>query len=65
MKEGWTSHLWSEIDGNCIFADGLGAILKIFNQTFIWRPEAKVDLGGYLTIQSIDIKSSLGAIPST
>ena len=26
MKEGWNSHLWSEIDGNCIFVDGLGAI---------------------------------------
>ena len=26
MKEGWSSHLWSEFDGNCIFVDGLGAI---------------------------------------
>ena len=23
MKKAWNSHLWSEIDGNCIFADGL------------------------------------------
>ena len=26
MKKAWNSHLLSEIDGNCIFADGLGAI---------------------------------------
>ena len=26
MKEGWSSHLWSDFDGNCIFVDGLGAI---------------------------------------
>ena len=26
MREGWNSHMWSEIDRNCIFADGLGAI---------------------------------------
>ena len=31
-KEGWSSHLWSEFDGNCIFFDGLGAIWKIFIQ---------------------------------
>ena len=26
MKEGWSSHLRSEFDGNCIFVDGLGDI---------------------------------------
>ena len=49
MKEGWNSHLWSEIDGNCIFADGLGAIWKIFSQTSHMRPEAKADRGGHMT----------------
>ena len=48
MKKGWNSHLWSEIDGNCIFADGLGAIWKIFSQTSHMRPEAKVDLRGHM-----------------
>ena len=52
MKEGWNSDLWSEIDGNCIFADGLGAIWKIFSQTSHMRPEAKVDLGGHMTTLS-------------
>ena len=28
MKEGWSSHLWSHFDGNCIFLDGLGCYLK-------------------------------------
>ena len=26
MKEGWSSHLWSDFEGNCIIVDGLGAI---------------------------------------
>ena len=43
MIEGWSSHLWSDFDGNCIFVDGLGAIWKIFVQTNQKRPEAKVD----------------------
>ena len=52
MKEGWSSHLWSDFDGNCIFVDGLGAIWKIFIQTNQKRPEAKVDLGGQMTTLS-------------
>ena len=52
MKEGWNSHLWSEIDGNCIFVDGLGTIRKIFNQTSDMRPEAKLELGGCMITQS-------------
>ena len=61
MKEDLNSHLWSEIDENCIVVDSLGAIPMIFNQTSNMRPEAKVDLGGHMTSQSKDIKSSLGA----
>ena len=49
MKEGWNSHLWSEIDGNCIFADGLGAIWNTFNQTSQGQ-EAKVDLRGHFKL---------------
>ena len=49
MKEGWNSLLWSEIDGNCIYADGFGAIWKIFSQTSHMRPEAKVYLRGHMT----------------
>ena len=33
MKEGWSSHLWSEFDRNGIFVNCLGAIRKIFIQT--------------------------------
>ena len=52
MKEGWNSHLWSEIDRNCIFADGLGPIWKIYNQTSNMKAEAKVDLGDHMTTLS-------------
>ena len=52
MGEGWNSHMWSEIDRNCIFVDGLGAIWKIFNQNSHMRPEAKLDLRGHMTTQS-------------
>ena len=49
MIEGWNSHLWSEIDGNCIFANGLGAIGKIFNKTSYMRLEVKLDLRVHMT----------------
>ena len=52
MRDGWNSHMWSEIDRNCIFVDGLGAIWKIFNQNSHMRPEAKLDLRGHMTTQS-------------
>ena len=52
MKEGWSSHLGSDFDKNCIIVDGLGAIWKIFIQTNQKRPEAKVDFGGQMTTLS-------------
>ena len=52
MIRGWSTPQWSELDGNYLFVDGLGAFLEIFKQTHQKRPEAKVSLGGHLTTMS-------------
>ena len=59
MKGGWKSHLRLEIDGNCIFADGLRAIWKIFNQTSHMRPEAKLDLWGQWLKKKVSIRGQI------
>ena len=62
MKEGWSCHLWSDFDGNCIFVDGLGAIWKIFIQTNQKRPEVKMTtLSKWYQINSRGHPQYLGA----